>query len=76
LKSQQDTLEEINLFLFASDKLWISTCCTCMLQHVNPQFTCGSTYVEACVFAQSVLHSIAQVASLTNYFKLLDLIIR
>jgi hypothetical protein len=30
-----------------------------MLQHVNPQFTCGSTYVEACVFAQSVLHFIA-----------------
>lgn len=23
-----------NLFLFASEKLWISTCCTCMLQYV------------------------------------------
>jgi hypothetical protein len=76
LKSQQDTLQEINLFLFASNKLWVSTCfCTCMLQHVNPQFTCGSAYVEACVFAQTVLHFIALSALSPKLFQASDLII-
>jgi hypothetical protein len=73
LKSQQDTLQEINLFLFASDKLWVSTCfCTCICFNMWIHNSHADPHMLKHVFLHNLYcTSFYWVPFLPNYFKLL-----